>query len=301
MIARGRRGRRLAGPWLLLGLLLAACGSESGAAPAQTTTARLLVSAQNTELLVGVQRIGFALFDAAQRPVTGAQATLELVRGGATLGTRPLENIGPEYGGIPIYVGTARLPSPGPITMNIRAALPDGRSFAGATVGVVTDRSQELPVGHVVPPLRQPILGDPGVSVAQVDSGVPPDPWHTATIATGLAEHRPMVLYFGQPGFCKSKTCGPTVAVLSQLCRQFCDKLLFEHIEVHFPAGPDETATVNPAFSALGLQTDPWIFFVNRDGVVSDRFEGPVTVKQLGTAAIGTLAGRVPAVDISAS
>jgi hypothetical protein len=48
------------------------------------------------------------------------------------------------------------------------------------------------------------------------------------------------------------------------------------------------------------LKTDPWIYFVTRSGIVSDRFEGPVTVEELRGAADGTLAGRVPAVDIPA-
>jgi hypothetical protein len=33
--------------------------------------------------------------------------------------------------------------------------------------------------------------------------------------------------------------------------------------------------------------------------VIADRFEGPVTVSDLASAADGTLAGKVPAVDVS--
>ncbi len=32
---------------------------------------------------------------------------------------------------------------------------------------------------------------------------------------------------------------------------------------------------------------------------IADRFEGPVTIEQLRAAADGTLAGRVPAVDVT--
>ncbi|MBV8444776.1 MAG: hypothetical protein JOZ92_02540 [Candidatus Dormibacteraeota bacterium] len=74
--------------------------------------------------------------------------------------------------------------------------------------------------------------------------------------------------------------------------------MLFEHIETYYPAGPPSTARVNPAFLAFGLQTDPWIYFVNSSGVVADRFEGPVTLAELQQSAAGTLAGRVPAVSL---
>jgi hypothetical protein len=211
---------------------------------------------------------------------------------------RPLKDIGPEYGGIPVYTGTASFPSIGVYKLLVSATLPGGGSGAG-TIGVkVTATGPGLPIGAKAPPVKQPIVG-PGVTVGKVDSGNPPDAWHTATVADGLAQHRPMILYFGEPGFCKSRTCGPTVQILQQFAKTYGDRLLIEHIEDHFPAGPDEGATDDPGFTAFGLATDPWIYFVNAGGVIADRFEGPVTVSDLSTAADGTLAGHVPAVQIS--
>jgi hypothetical protein len=289
---------------LLLPLGLAACGSDSTGAntTAVATTDALMVSPQNSEYLIGINRVSLALFDQNRHPVSGAKASLEVqgdVTGGGTFETRPLEDIGPEYGGIPIYRTTAKFPQVGSYKFVVRAALADGSSLSGYAYVNATDRSREIPVGTTVPALRQPIMGDPGVTIEKIDSGVPPDSWHTATIADGLAQHKPMVLYFGEPGFCKSRTCGPTVQVVKEFEQQEGTAFLIEHIEDHFPAGPDETATINPTFAAFGLQTDPWIFFVNSQGVISDRFEGPVTVAELMSAAQGTLAGKVPAVDVS--
>jgi len=280
--------------------LLTSCGeADAGEKTAPSEPAQLTVALQNSELLVGVDRINIALFDSKQKPVSGARATLDIQEAGASVPTRPLQDIGPEYGGIPIYVSAARFPQPGLVTLTVHAILKDGRTLSGQTSSTVTTNARELPIGYKVPALKQPILGDPGVKITDIDSGVPPDVWHTATIADGLVQHRPMVLYFGEPGFCKSRTCGPTVQVLQQLAQQVGDRLLFEHIEDHFPAGPDETSKDNPAFDAFGLQTDPWVYFVTSTGVVSDRFEGPVTVDELRGAADGTVAGRIPAVDIT--
>ena len=108
------------------------------------------------------------------------------------------------------------------------------------------------------------------------------------------------MLFLGDPAYCPSKTCGPTRQILEQLCTQFCSQLLFEHIETYFPAGPPgPTAHVNPAFDAFGLQTDPWVYFVDSAGVVTDRYEGPVTLPELQQSALGTLAGKVPAVTLT--
>ena len=106
------------------------------------------------------------------------------------------------------------------------------------------------------------------------------------------------------PGYCPSKTCGPTIAILKQLCTQYCAQFSFQHIEDDIPPGPafvqPNALPNNPAFIAFGLRSDPWVYFVNSAGVVTDRFEGPVTLHELQGAAAGTLAGRVPAVSLSA-
>jgi len=287
----------------LLGGLLAACGqpetaSTSPAPQAGGGAIKLQVQPTITELLTGTDRMGLALFDASGRPVTGAQVTMEVQGLGGVDEHRPLKDIGPEYGGIPVYTGTASFPTVGVYKLLVSASLPGGRTGDGTISVRVSATGPGLPIGARVPAVKQPIVGA-GVTVGMVDSGNPPDSWHDATVADGLAQHRPMVLYFGEPGFCKSRTCGPTVQILQQFAKTYGDRLLIEHIEDHFPAGPDETAKDDPGFTAFGLATDPWVYFVNAEGIVADRFEGPVTVSDLSTAADGTLAGHVPAVQIS--
>lgn len=293
------RPRRAAAPaTLALLLLVAACGSDSGTAT--PAPGDLNVIPQNTAYVVGVNRLSVALLDRDKNPVNGATGTSVDLEGAAgAFETRPLEYVGPQYGAVPLYIGTARLPQTGQFRITVHTTLPGGRRDAGQAVITVAARGPEVPVGATVPAVRQALITDPGVKMADIDSGVPPDAWHSATVADGLAQHRPMVLYFGEPGFCKSRTCGPTVQVLQTVCATYCDRMLFEHIEDNYPAGPDETSRANPAFTAFGLQTEPWIYFVNASGVVADRFEGPAIASQLAAAAEGTLQGRVPAVDVA--
>ena len=65
------------------------------------------------------------------------------------------------------------------------------------------------------------------------------------------------------------------------------------------PDYPAQSNVLNPAFGAFGLTTEPWVYFVNSNGVVTDRFEGAIVYSQLEQAAAGTLAGHVPAVSLS--
>ena len=283
--------------------LLSGCGDSSstctsGPSCAGRAQENLNVQPQNSTLLVGVNRISIALLDARSNPVAARQVSVRIVGGsGQTISTRPLENIAAVYGGIPIYVGTAAFPVAGQYDYVVSGTATSGTAINGHAYVTVTRSGPEVAVGAHVPAVSQKVLTDPGVTLAMVDSGVPPDTWHDTTVAEALAAHRPMVLFFGQPGYCPSRTCGPTVKILEQLCVQYCSLLSFQHIETDFPASAAQVFN-NPAFRAFGLQTDPWVYFVNSAGVVADRFEGPVTLDELEGAAQGTLAGRVPAVSL---
>lgn len=306
---------------LLLAMLAAACGSDSGTAvcPAGgsgcssgavgqsnggSNQAKLFVAPQNSTLLVGINRLSVALLtnDRRKDPVSATNVSVDVVdAANRTIATRPLENIAPVYGGIPIYVGVAQFPSAGQYNLVVRGTAKGAPVSGNGFVNVVAS-GPELPIGAHVPAVKQRVLTDPDVTISMVDSGVPPDTWHDQTVAQALAARRPMVLYFGEPGYCPSKTCGPTVAILKQLCTQYCTQFSFQHIEDDVPPGPafvNNSPPNNPAFKAFGLQSDPWVYFVNGDGVITDRLEGPVTIAELQESAAGTLAGRVPAVSLS--
>lgn len=281
-------------------LVITACGGDENPTTAGGSE-NLMVSPQNSTLLVGVNRVSVALLDTHQNPVSAHNVSMQVLdANGRLVETRPLDNIAAAYGNIPIYVGIAKFPDVGQYQFVVKGTSQSGQPLSGHAFVVVRLHGPEVAVGASVPRVHQAVLGDPGVTLATIDSGVPPDSWHTLTVADGVAQHRPMVLYFGDPAYCPSKTCGPTRDILQQLCMQFCGQIVFEHIETYYPAGPPgPSAKANPAFDAFGLQTDPWVYFVNANGVVADRFEGPVTLAALVQAAQGTLTGRVPAVDLA--
>ena len=73
---------------------------------------------------------------------------------------RPLEYIGPEYGSIPVYLGTARFPAAGRYRYVVDATLSGGVHATGQANVDVTTKSPSLPVGFQVPAVRQHILGN---------------------------------------------------------------------------------------------------------------------------------------------
>jgi hypothetical protein len=270
-------------------LLLAGCSGSSTSA-----TSDLTVSPQNSVFLVGVDRVSIAL-TMGRTPVLDAKASMDIPLKSATE-TVALEFVGHEYSKVPVYSSIVKFDRTGDTVVTIHARYQDGSTHSAIAHINVTDKSPSLPVGYQVPAVSQPIASTVNGDLSKIDTGVPgPDNWHTETIAQGLAQHQPMVLFFGTPGRCVSGVCGPTLSILKQLEATLGGKMLFEHIEPDFPA---QSNVLNQVYQQFGLTTEPWVYFVNSNGVVADRFEGSVVLSQLEQAAAGTLAGRVPAVPL---
>ena len=293
----------------LAALLASACGSGPAGSESSTTSTvpgddSLQVSPQNSELVLGVNRIGFAVLDKDSKPVLHASISVDVgTRSGPAFEHIAAEPIGPEYGSIPVYLATASFPKVGEVEFVVHATMPDGSSHTGHAFQNVSNHSSALPVGHsvteagnITQKVARDVNGDlTRLDTAVVDGKAAPDAFHDHTIAEGVAAHMPMLLYFGEPGRCVSGTCTPTIDVVKKLAAEYGSRIWVEHIEVHYPADAD---TFNPVYTAFGLQSEPWIFFVNSQGVVADRFEGPVSIGQLRSSAEGTLAGKVPAVSV---
>ena len=61
------------------------------------------------------------------------------------------------------------------------------------------------------------------------------------------------------------------------------DQINFVHVEI-YTGLPDPSANnweVAPAMTAFGLSTEPWLFLIDRNGVVVYRVEGLFTVDEV--------------------
>jgi hypothetical protein len=72
----------------------------------------------------------------------------------------------------------------------------------------------------------------------------------------------------------------------------FRDRLAFIHVEIYTGYRPDPskrrlTATV----LEWRLRSEPWVFLIDRDGIIRAAFEGPAATDELRAAAERMLAG----------
>ena len=90
----------------------------------------------------------------------------------------------------------------------------------------------------------------------------------------------PFVVAFATPKYCASRTCGPTVDVVSTVRRDHADSgVRFIHVEIY--KDNDPAKGVNQWVTQWNLPSEPWVFLVGPDGKIRDRFEGTVSVREL--------------------
>jgi hypothetical protein len=101
-------------------------------------------------------------------------------------------------------------------------------------------------------------------------------------VADSLRAGIPFVVTFSTPKFCTSRTCGPTVDVVEEVARRFEGRgVRFIHVEVY--EDNDPAKRYNRWMREWGLETEPWTFVVGGDGLIVERYEGPVSVSELET------------------
>jgi len=184
-----------------------------------------------------------------------------------------------------IYVAHLRAPRPGTYWV---LAKPEGASISGVGNVVVRSHSYSPAIGAKAPDSSTPTLATTRGRLGPLTTSTHPDRrLYTTSVAQALAAHVPFVLVFATPKFCTSRTCGPVVDVVSHVRKQLSGTVRFIHVEVY--TGNDPARGYNRWMREWGLQSEPWVFLVGRNGRIAAKFEGPVSVHELRSAVESTL------------
>jgi len=125
--------------------------------------------------------------------------------------------------------------------------------------------------GQKAPLIHTPTAADVHGDLAEITTRVPPDSQNRVDYADALGKE-PIVLLFATPGFCQSRVCGPVVDVAEQAKREYGDKAAFIHMEIYNENDPGKQ--VRRQVRRFHLPTEPWLFTIDRNGVVRDAVEG---------------------------
>jgi hypothetical protein len=310
-ICKGRRRRSLAALALAALALLAAigtaCGSpstDSDETPVATPSAEdiipILVS---HELAVGENRFVLGLQDRDNNLILNAGVHLRffsLKDGEAALQSEsdtfpvtvqessvhehedgtPHLHAGDEVG---VYVTYVKFDEAGLWGVEVNATV-EGRAREPTRVQFdVLEKASTPAVGDPAPRTVQQTLRDV-TDISEIDSSSPPRPaMHQMTIAEAIDSGRPTVVAFATPAFCQSRVCGPLMdTVVDPLLQRYGDRVNFVHVEPYVLEKARQGQLVPvPAAMEWGLQTEPWLFIIDPNGKVADKFEAIVAVDEV--------------------
>jgi hypothetical protein len=167
--------------------------------------------------------------------------------------------------------------------------LGDGSTFNADAAFTVLERAAVITVGDRAPLTDNPVIGDPGISAASIDSraagGQPiPDPeLHRTSIADAIRAGHPALVVFSTPVYCVSRFCGPVTDLVAALAAKYGDRADFIHVEIYqdFAAGKVNQAALDWLAPDNGDLREPWTFLIGADGRIAGSWDTVVTRKEI--------------------
>jgi hypothetical protein len=292
--------------------------SDFPSAAGKTLTALLAQSDGESKLVVaptgevfdrGTDRYGFGVFTAGREQIADAKVALYFAHGekGKAFGPYParVESLATESA----YIAqtTGQDPNSGKVVYvvdgapfhadgewRILALVEEGGSIKGsivpsAVVGHFPHPPPGLPksppnppdVGEPAPRVHTPTAADVDGDLSKIDTRIPPDQMHEDDLAEVLGKE-PVVLLFATPQFCQSRVCGPVVDEAEQVHQTDGEGVAFIHMEIYKDNDPSRGARLQ--VRAYRLESEPWLFVIDRHGIIRTRIEGAWSIPELERA-----------------
>jgi hypothetical protein len=177
---------------------------------------------------------------------------------------------GPEAASV-VYSAAIDFPSAG--DWRIAALIKhDGEIQATLLTGAQVGEFKRVPrAGDRAPQIHTPTTEDVDGDLSKITTRVPPDTQNTVDYADALGKE-PIVLLFATPKFCQSRVCGPVVDETEQAKHEHGDQAAFIHMEIYDNNDPADG--VRPQVRAFHLPSEPWLFTIDRRGIVREAIEG---------------------------
>jgi hypothetical protein len=178
-----------------------------------------------------------------------------------------------------IFWGEIDVPTAG--TWITAAVAKDGAKTGVGIAGAIVSDQVIHPVGEKATSVPTPVATSPA-GIAKICTRVPVDHMHYISLDDALTNGKPTVVSFATPKFCTSQLCGPVVDEQILVFEKFGrDKANFIHVE-EFPT--QDVSVQSPPFVAWKLHSEPWVFVIDKAGVIRARFLGPAVAPMIEAA-----------------
>lgn len=166
--------------------------------------------------------------------------------------------------------------------VQVDARFPDGTTALQRISFAVAADSPAIVPGDEAPAVDTPTSADH--TLAELTSATHPNPaFYRQSLAQALQSGKPTLLYLATPAYCASRLCGPGYETFDALHQQWGDRFNFVNVEV-YTGLPEPAASgwqLAPVMGEFGLTSEPWLYLIDSQGVVSYRVEGLFTAEEV--------------------
>jgi len=227
------------------------------------------------ELLQGARRYAFGLIG-QDGPLAGATATVYVGTDPekpptVTAGAVELSEPGLKDRGL--YVAQVPFDTAGDYFVAVVAKTKAGALRGGTRVTVKATSKAPAP-GSRAPSFATPTVSAPLGAKPLCSRRPKPCTMHAVSLDAALRNGKPTVVVFAAPAFCRTELCGPDVEILQGVARRHAGKANFIHVEAYRGATNPTDGKLAPALTKFGFESEPWLYVIDRKGVVSDRISG---------------------------
>ncbi len=260
--------------------------------PVVTPAARVLHEGEN--------RFSFGVFTVAREPINDAEVALYAAPGNLNDGTPAIgpfpariESVETEPAfqaestaadpDAPKVIYIADLPLKEPGKWTFAAMTKQGEAYGGSLVpppSMVGQFGNVPAVGEQAPATDTDVAAD-HPDLSEIDTRVPPSTMHDENLRDVLGQ-KPVVLLFATPALCQSRICGPVVDVAEQVKRDSPGDVAFIHQEIYNEN--DANKGTRKPVRDFDLPSEPWLFVIDRDGVINTVIEGAFGIDELQAA-----------------
>jgi hypothetical protein len=246
-----------------------------------------LVIANTGELTCGANRFLFSFLDAKNNVLSKPDRTARVAL--YDLGRDPTKPVATADGTFiwaiqderGVYVANVNLPEAGTYGAEFTTSVAGGPPEIIRTTFSVDATTALVRIGAHAPATKTPTATDAAGDLTHISTDTKPDPaFYKTSEDQALASHQPFVLIFATPKFCQSAQCGPTLDRIKPFVARY-PTVNFIHVEpyeLQFQGGTlqpvmtNSNLTPTSVANTWGLSSEPWVFVVDRQGIVRGSF-----------------------------
>ncbi len=259
----------------------------------------------SSQIVTGPSRLLFSIIDSANNLLAGPDVPVvakvyDLARDQTTpvvTAEAPYMDTGTGRG---LYRVLVELGHAGDWGIEVDATI-DGCVIASRAVFNVLEAGTVPAIGALAPRSDSPV-GTTPEEIARISTDDDPDPdFYARSIAQAVTSGRPSAILFATPQFCQTATCGPMLDLMEAIAADFKESVTFVNVEPYklretdLGLQPDLDADGHlqpvPSVVEWGLPTEPYLFIVGADGLITASFEGILGEDEVRAALIDVSAG----------